>query len=79
MFCFFITAHPIGGLSANRFPYGCKNTRLCDAAQIGPHLRPPIAGYVERDGFRQFVGRWHGTPTCAPTGSLTALTVRTMQ
>jgi hypothetical protein len=66
MSCFFIARHPDGGLIANSFLHGFKNTRLCDAAQIGPHRRPPVAGHVERDGFRQFVGRCHGTRPALP-------------
>ena len=52
--------HPIGRFIAGGLPYGFKNTRLGDAAQIGPHRRPPVAGHVERDGFRQFVRRCLG-------------------
>ncbi len=56
MYCFFICAIR----SAVSSLAGFKNTRLGDAAQIGPHRRPPVAGHVERDGFRQFVRRCLG-------------------
>ena len=58
--------HPVGCFIADGLPHGFKNTRLGDAAQIGPHRWPPVDGHIERDGFRQFVGRCPGArPSCS--------------